>query len=68
LRLNNFHFLQSTNPSVPHCIQQFPFFLLRSPKVTSSSYQWMSFFYWTLFIIDELYLIQVGHKKVWFPL
>ncbi len=32
LRLNDFRSLQSTNPSVPHCIQQFPFFLLRSPK------------------------------------
>jgi hypothetical protein len=46
LRLNDFRSLQSTNPSVPNCIQQFPFFLLRFPKVTSSSYQWMSFFYY----------------------
>lgn len=32
-------------------------FLLGSPKLTSSPYQWMSFFYWTLFIMGELYLI-----------
>jgi len=62
LRLNDFRSLQSTNPSVPNCTQQFPLLSAEIPK----SHQLILSMDELFIIMDELYLIQVGHKRIHF--